>query len=155
MIGWQTILGHFAVQLALVALTVLIHAAAMILVLRHFVRSVPPEGVHVPFLRSVVFLFHIVCLILAAHLVEMVVWGLAFHLIGIFPSSFTAYYFAIETYTTLGYGDVLLPRDWRLTSGWLATTGLLMFGWSTAVFATIIDRLNESRIQRVVERLQA
>lgn len=152
---WQTFLGHFVVQLALVAVTVLIHAAAMVLVLRHFVQSIPPAGEHVSFHRSVVFLFYIVCMILAAHLVEMVVWGLAFHVIGIFPSSFTAYYFAIETYTTLGYGDVLLPDDWRLTSGWLATTGLLMFGWSTAVFATIINRLNESRIQRVVERRQA
>jgi hypothetical protein len=146
---WQTILGHLAVQLALVAFTVLIHSAAMVLVLRHVVRNMPSARTVVPFHRSATFLFRVVVMILVAHLLEMMVWGLAFDVLGIFPDSFTAYYFAMETYTTLGYGDVLLPADWRLTSGWLATTGLLMFGWSTAVFATIINRLNESHMERL------
>lgn len=149
---WQTLLEHLVVQLALVAVTVLIHASAMILVLRYFVRSGRLSRLQVPFHRSVAFLFRIVVMIMAAHILEMMIWGVAFHALGIFPSPLIAYYFAIETYTTLGYGDVLLPDAWRLTSGWLATTGLLMFGWSTAVFATIINRLNETRIERMETR---
>lgn len=151
---WQ-ILSHLLIQLALVGITVLIHAASMLLVLRYSVRSVPSARKRIPFPRLVVFLFYIVCMIMAAHVGEMVVWGLAFHLLAIFADPFTAYYFAIETYTTLGYGDVLLPDAWRLTSGWLATTGLLMFGWSTAVFAAIVNRLDESRIQAMVARRAA
>lgn len=150
--SWQLLIGHLLIQLALVGITVLIHATSMLLVLRYFVQSVPSTGPHVSFHRLVVFLFYIVCMILTAHVVEMVVWGLTFHLLGIFPNPFTAYYFAIETYTTLGYGDVLLPDAWRLTSGWLATTGLLMFGWSTAVFATVVNRLNEGRMQTMAAR---
>ncbi len=148
----QTILGHLTVLLVLVAVTVMIHAASMVLVLRYVVRKMAFARTLVPFHRSTVFLFRIVVMILAAHILEMMVWGLAFHLLRIFPDPFTAYYFAMETYTTVGYGDVLLPADWRLASGWLAATGLLMFGWSTAVFATIINRLNESHMERLAAR---
>lgn len=149
---WQALFGHLVVQLTLVAITVLIHASAMVLVLRYFVRRGPFTQTGMAFHRSVSFLFRILVMIMAAHILEMMIWGMAFHVFGLFPNPFTAYYFAIETYTTLGYGDVLLPDDWRLTSGWLATTGLLMFGWSTAVFATIIHRQNESRMERMATR---
>ncbi len=149
---WQTILEHLTVLLGLVAVTVLIHAAAMVLVLRYVMWRMPSGRTGVPFHRSVVFLFRIVVMILVAHILEMMVWGLTFHVLGIFSDPFTAYYFAMETYTTVGYGDVLLPADWRLASGWLAATGLLMFGWSTAVFATIINRLNESHRETLAAR---
>jgi len=46
--------------------------------------------------------------------------------------------YRIEAYTTLGYGDVLLPLDWGLMSGLPSTTGLPMFAWSTAIFATYL-----------------
>jgi hypothetical protein len=67
---------------------------------------------------------------------EMLVWRLSIYAAGALPSISTALYFAIVACTTLGYGDVLLPLDWRLMSGLLSTTGLPMFAWSTAILAT-------------------
>ena len=37
------------------------------------------------------------------------------------------------TYTTTGYGDLVLPPEWRLVGGVEALTGILMCGLSTAV----------------------
>jgi hypothetical protein len=120
----------------------------------YFLRVVAAER-QFPFVFTTFFLFRVVCIILVAHLFEMGVWGLAFHLLGMFPDLPTAYYFAIETYTTLGFGDVVPPREWRAASGWLAATGLLMFGWSTAIFANIIRRLNDGHMEAMKARQQA
>ena len=38
------------------------------------------------------------------------------------------------TYTTVGYGDVVLPHAWTSVGVLEAMTGVLLFGWSTAMF---------------------
>ena len=52
-------------------------------------------------------------------------------------------YFSAVTYTTTGYGDVVLPERWRLSSAVEALTGILMCGWSTGFFFAIVSRINQ------------
>jgi hypothetical protein len=54
-------------------------------------------------------------------------------------------YFSAVTYTTTGYGDLVLPKDWRLVGGVEALTGILMCGWSTGFFVALVSRLYESQ----------
>jgi Ion channel len=45
-------------------------------------------------------------------------------------------------YTTRGYGDVVPLADWKLLGPITAMSGVLQFGWSTAViFAVLRKRL--------------
>ena len=37
------------------------------------------------------------------------------------------------TFTTLGYGDIVLDENWRLLASFEAATGIIMFGWTTAI----------------------
>ena len=59
------------------------------------------------------------------------------------PDLSSAFYFSAVTYTTTGYGDLVLPKEWRLVGGVEALTGILMCGLSTgfffAVFAKVFD----------------
>ena len=55
----------------------------------------------------------------------------------------SALYFSAVTYTTTGYGDLVLPPDWRLVGAVEAVTGILMCGWSTGFFFAIVNRLYE------------
>lgn len=66
------------------------------------------------------------------------VWGLAFWAMGIFPTLEAAIYFSLVVFTTLGFGDVLLPEDWRLLAGMSAANGLLIFGLMTAMLVEIL-----------------
>jgi hypothetical protein len=50
---------------------------------------------------------------------------------GALPDLTDAFYFSAVTYTTTGYGDIVLPQAWRFGSGVEALTGILMCGWST------------------------
>jgi len=61
------------------------------------------------------------------------IWTAAFRALGIFPTVESALYFALVSFTTLGYGDVLLPDEWRLLGGMTAANGFLSFGLLTAL----------------------
>jgi hypothetical protein len=78
---------------------------------------------------------------LVAHLLEIGVWARLFMLCGEFPAFATAYYHSAVNYTTLGYGDLIMTPPWRLLGPIEATTGMLMFGVSTAIIFAVIQRL--------------
>ena len=52
-------------------------------------------------------------------------------------------HFSAVTYTTTGYGDLVLDKGWRLLGAVEALTGILMCGWSTGFFFAIVNRLYE------------
>lgn len=100
----------------------------------------PPLG---PRLISVLVLVLIwtLCMIAAA----VWLWTVAFHRLGVFASVEESAYFALVSFTTLGFGDILLPVEWRLLGGVAAANGLLLFGLLTAILVETIRgvRLNQ------------
>ncbi|WP_299374329.1 potassium channel family protein [uncultured Tateyamaria sp.] len=82
-----------------------------------------------------------VLLIVAAHTVQVWSWALAFHAVAAFEDFPTSFYFATVTYTTLGYGDLVLGDGMRIFGTFSAITGLLTFGVSTAFLINVIGRL--------------
>lgn len=60
-------------------------------------------------------------------------WALAFWALNIFNTLEASLYFALVSFTTLGFGDVLLPDQWRILGGMVAANGLLIFGILTAM----------------------
>ena len=81
--------------------------------------------------------------IVVLHLVEIAAFGIFYAWRGAMPDLTTAVYFSAVTYTTTGYGDLVLPQDWRLVGAIEALTGILMCGWSTAFFLAIVSQLHQ------------
>ncbi|MGB7244118.1 MAG: ion channel [Sulfitobacter sp.] len=69
------------------------------------------------------------------------VWGWAalYIVLGLFDNLEPALYFAIASFTTVGYGDVVLEPGWRLLAGMTATHGLLTFGLFTAFLVEVFN----------------
>jgi hypothetical protein len=89
--------------------------------------------------------FHLMAVMVAtvvvlkiAHGLEVVVWALAYALVGAAPAGSDLLYFAFVNYTTLGYGDVTPVKAWQLLGPMAAMNGILMFGWSTAVLFDVL-----------------
>jgi hypothetical protein len=82
-----------------------------------------------------------VSLLLLLHLAETVVWALFFLLVGGMPDLESAAYFSLTSYTTVGYGDVVLPEPWRLLGPLEAAVGVLMLGWSTGILVAVIGTI--------------
>jgi hypothetical protein len=82
------------------------------------------------------------------HVTEIMVWALAYTLWNAMPDLPSAMYFSAVTYTTTGYGDLVLPQSWRLVGAIEALTGILMCGWSTGFFFAVLSRLLQIRDAR-------
>lgn len=77
------------------------------------------------------------------------IWALAFYALGIFVTLESSVYFSLVSFTTLGFGDLLLPQDWRLLSGMAAANGLLNFGLLTAL---LVEALRHVRLRQMNAR---
>jgi len=86
----------------------------------------------------------VVCMFLVS-LLDAVLWAHAYLGVGAIEQLEEALYFSMVTFTTLGYGDVTLPPDWRLLASFEAANGIIMFGWTTALVAAVIQRLAPER----------
>lgn len=78
--------------------------------------------------------------LLLAHTLEVLVWSLAYLIVGAAPPEADLVYFAFVDYTTLGYGDITPLQAWRLTGPMTAMNGILLFGWSTAVLFEVLRK---------------
>jgi hypothetical protein len=123
----------------LVAITVTIHAAGLGLVLSHVVRSkVQPEDTR--FWPITWLLIRIAWLLTIIHLFAIFVWALFFWLAKCLPNLESSFYFSAVTYATIGYGDLVLPKEWRMLGPIEGFTGILMFGLSTAFFFIVVSK---------------
>ncbi|MEO1047071.1 MAG: ion channel [Pseudomonadota bacterium] len=73
----------------------------------------------------------------------MALWAGLFLALGIFEQFEPSLYIAMISATTLGYGDVTMPDDWRLLAGFIATDGFILFGLDTAFLFEVMRRLGE------------
>jgi hypothetical protein len=66
----------------------------------------------------------------------------------------SAFYFSGVTYTTLGYGDLVLAKPWRLLAPIEGLMGVLMCGLSTGYFFVVVSRIHQSRPGKAGETAQ-
>ena len=123
----------------LVALTVIVHSAGMVALIRWVWRSHAVIGSG--FWQQTWLLMRLAWALIAIHLVEIAIWALFYWLRGCLPDLESALYFAGVTYTTVGYGDVVLPDAWRLLGPIEGLTGILMCGLSTGFFFAVVSKL--------------
>jgi hypothetical protein len=123
----------------LVATTVIIHAAGLGTVLSQVSRStVRPEDTR--FWPMTWLLIRIAWLLIVIHVFEIAVWALFFRWENCMPDLESSFYFSGITYLTIGYGDLVLPKEWRLFGPIEGLTGILMCGLSTALFFAVVSK---------------
>lgn len=81
--------------------------------------------------------------IVLAHTIQVWMWAGAWVLWDVMPDWNSAIYFSLVTYTTLGYGDIVLGPELRIFAAFAAVTGLLAFGLSTAYLVAMMTRMFE------------
>jgi len=72
-------------------------------------------------------------------------WAVYFYATGALETFELAVYFALVSYTTLGFGDVILDPDARILSGLLAANGLIIFGLTTAIIIEFVHMLYQTQ----------
>ena len=116
-----------------------IHSLVMTVVVR-VARPLSTKKRSHPSLRLIATMIATVSVLMAAHVLEVFVWSLAYSIVDAAPAGTDLVYFAFVNYATLGYGDVIPVEAWRLLGPITAMNGVLMFGWSTAVIFEVLRR---------------
>lgn len=132
-------LTKLVAALLLMAVCVVLHATGLTAAMRWLERSLVTLGRS--YWRQLRLLITVAGWTVLVHLVEITVWAAYYAGGGGMPDIDSALYFSAVTYTTVGYGDLVLPESWRLVGGIEALTGILMCGWSTGFFFAIVNQI--------------
>jgi hypothetical protein len=127
----------------LVAITVAVHAAGFGLLLGALVNTraaLPARTWPITWL-----LVRTAWLLILIHVVEITVWALFYRWQQCLPDAESAFYFSGVTYTTLGYGDLVLPKEWRMLAPVEGLTGILMCGLSAGLFFAMVTAIYAPR----------
>ena len=132
-------LAKVLIGFSFMALCVVIHSLGMTALVRRL-RIWTGHGEH-KFGAASWLLIRVAAWTILLHLGQIAVWALVYVVGGAMKDFATAAYFSAVTYTTTGYGDLVLPEEWRVVGGIEALTGILMCGLSTGMFFATFSRV--------------
>jgi hypothetical protein len=133
---------HFGSAVLLIAATSFIHGAGTLVIFWTLFRSRTFSTRHFGHIHNAGLLTLVVMALLAVHLTEVVWWAAWYSHKKCFADFGTSLYFSLITYTTVGYGDVVLSdKGWRLLGGMEALTGSLMLCWSTVILIHVLTKI--------------
>jgi hypothetical protein len=131
---------NIAIAAFMMVVTIAIHAIGIALA-AHFVNAHQRRGEHHKQLFRLQRVGGVALVMLFLSLVEVSLWAAVYVLVGALQNFEPALYFSTVTFTTLGYGDVLLDDRWRLMASFEAANGIIIFGLSTAVVVSTVQRV--------------
>ena len=133
-------LVNMTIAALLMVITTIVHASGMLLVVRVVLLKEEKSAsrkrlMHLYSVAGVVLLMFLISVI------EVLAWSLTYLWLGALESLEKATYFSMVTFTTLGYGEIVLDEQWRLLASFEAANGIIMFGWTTAIVLAAVQRI--------------
>lgn len=134
-------IGNLVLAALMVGLTVIVHFAGL-LVLMWLLRTRGHRfRAHESAIGQGAVIVFVVLGLVAIHTVEIWLYAVVIFVVAALPDFEAALYFSTTSFTTIGYGDVVLDKSWRLLGAIEGANGLLLFGWSTAFLIAVTARM--------------
>ena len=90
--------------------------------------------------HSAVLMIRFAVVIITLQTLEILVWAYFYHW-KCLSSWEASFYFSASSYSTVGYGDVVLPQSWRSLGPIEGVTGMLMCGMSVSGLFAVLTRI--------------
>lgn len=130
------------VGILVVACNVVLQALSTLYFLRIFIPQYKCWRKKNDFLSSFVMLVFLVMFFTLLHGGQCTLWAAVYYLnpqISSLSSFSESIYFSLITFTTIGYGDVVIDSEWRILSGLEAINGIMLVGWSTVMVFSFLQ----------------
>ena len=140
-------MDELLVATVMVILTVIIHAFgiyALARLLRIEAREEAQEHIHPLSPRGIAVTLGLVLGLFALHGVEIWIYAFCYLIVGALPNLSEAVYFSTITYSTTGYDDESIATAWRMIGAVEGINGVILLGWSTAFFVTVVARMSRA-----------
>jgi len=137
-------IAELSIATVMVVLTVLMHGAGLFTltrILRLEAREEAAESIDALSARGVIVTLSVILGLFGLHGLEIWLYAFLYHGIGAVDGLREAVYFSTITYGAIGYDDAAMAEQWRLVSAIEGINGIVLIGWSTAFFVTVVARL--------------
>jgi len=134
-------LVNFLIGLPAMLLCLMVQTAVAFWCVRYYVNHLPLAGSGQRFLVGIRPLIVATLAMLGGTLVQIMLWGALFLLLGEFEHAYDAIYHSAVNFSSLGYGDIVMTRERRLLGPLEAVNGVLMLGMSAATLMGIVQHM--------------
>jgi len=122
-------------------LCLIVQVAVSFWAVRYYVRQSSDVPVPHLFVAGIRPLLIIMLVMMFGNFVQIAVWGTLFVWLGEFDELYEAIYHSAVNYASLGYGDIVMSKSWKLLGPLEAVNGVLMLGMSAAALMAILQQL--------------
>jgi hypothetical protein len=130
MIGLPVILVCMALQVAFAFWSV-----------RYFVRQTASATAARGSLYGLRPLLVVMLVMMLGTILQIAAWGILFVMLGEFDELYEAVYHSAVNFASLGYGDIVMSKDWKLLGPLEACCGVLMLGMTAAALMAIMQQM--------------
>ena len=138
--------SNLAFGTLLISVTVVVHTLGLVMLTRWMSWIVHWFRLHRHSLGKTIAMVTTMLGLFLVHTIEVWLWAFAYIATGVVDSLEEAVYFSTVTFSTLGYGDITPPPDWRVFAALEAMNGFILIGWSIAYLIAASTRHGPFRI---------
>lgn len=132
-------LNQIVMGAGLLGASVIVQAVFMLVGLRALERLRTHEREFEHHHATLIIVLFVLYMFLAV-IIDVWLWAAVYVITGAIPSIEEALYFSTASFTTVGYGDIVLSHEWRLLGSFEGADGMIIFGWTTALVIAAIQR---------------
>jgi hypothetical protein len=135
------IITNLAIGFPTMLLCLIVQVALSFWAVRYYVRHAAGLPAPQRFLAGIRPLLVIMLAMTAGNFVQIAVWGILFVWLGEFDELYEAVYHSAVNFASLGYGDIVMSKPWKLLGPLEAVNGVLMVGMTAAALMVILQQL--------------
>ena len=146
---------NFLIGLPAMLLCLIVQVAVAFWSVRYFVRQSVNSPVPRGFLAGIRPLLVAMLIMMLGNLAQIALWAILFVWLGEFVELYEAVYHSAVNFASLGYGDIVMSKNWKLLGPLEAVNGVLMLGMTAAALMAIVQQLIKVQREALVPPEQA
>jgi hypothetical protein len=140
------IFTNFMIGLPVMLLCLAIQALVSFWSVRYYIRRVQGDAGELRLRAGLQPLLVAMLAMMFGTLVQVILWGVLFLLLGEFTEVYEAVYHSAVNFASLGYGDIVMQKQWKLLGPLEAINGVLMLGMSAAALMAILQHMVKTQL---------
>jgi hypothetical protein len=140
------IFTNFIFGLPVMLLCLVIQAVVAFWSLRYYIRRIQGGTGELRLRAGLQPLLVAMLVMMFGTLAQVILWGVLFAWLGEFTEMYEAVYHSAVNFASLGYGDIVMQKQWKLLGPLEAINGVLMLGMSAAALMAILQHMVKSQL---------